>query len=169
MRRQFHLFVIKSTMALAMENKERRIFTLTDIVKFYDKEMINDAILAVHGSVDEKALRVWWKMNESTLITVKTGMGNTETAEAGAVLGQGSKGAGLMSMRNLDNVVHDYFAGSKDEDVIGSVRLQPLIWVDDLLRSSQGVQEVRNGNQKLAMMIKEMCLEIYPTKAAMLL
>ena len=93
-------------------------------------------------------------------------MGNTETAEAGAVLGQGSKGAGLMSMRNLDSVVNDYFAGSEDEDVIGSVRLQPLIWVDDLLRSSQGVQEVRNGNQKLAKMIQEMCLEIHPTKSS---
>ena len=139
MRPQFHLFVIKSTMALAMENKEGRIFTITDIVKFYDKEMLNDTILAVHGFFDKKALRVWWKMNQSMLITVKTGMGNTKTAEAGAVLGQGSKGAGLMSMRNLDSVVNDYFAGSEDEDVIGSVRLQPLIWVDDLLRSSQGV------------------------------
>ena len=131
-------------MALALENKEGRIFTLTDIVKFYDKEMLNDAILATHGSVNKKALRVWWKMNQSTVITVKTGLGNTDTAEAGAVLGQGSKGAGLMSMRNLDSVVDDYFSGSEDEDVIGSVRLEPLIWVDDLLRSSQGVQEVRN-------------------------
>ena len=104
-------------------------------------------------------------MNQSTLITVKTGVGNTDTEEAGAVLGQGSKGAGLMSMRNLDCVVDDYFSGSEDEDVIGSVRLQPLIWVDDLLRSSQGVQEVRNGNQKLDKMIKEMCLQIHPTKS----
>ena len=52
-------------------------------------------------------------------------------------------------MRNLDSVVDDYFSGSEDEDGIGSVRLQPLIWLDDLLRSPQGVQEVRNGNQKL--------------------
>ena len=165
MRSQFHLFVIKSTMALAIENKEGRIFTLTDIVKFYDKEMLNDAILATHNSVDKKALRVWWKMNKSTMITVKTGTGNTDEAEAGAVLGQGSKGAGLMSMRNLDSVVDDYFSGSDDEDVIGSIRLQPLIWVDDLLRSSQGVQEVRNGNQKLNQIMKEMCLEIHPTKS----
>ena len=71
MRPQFHLFVIKSAMALALENKEGRIFTLTDIVKFYDKEMLNDAILATHGSVNRKALRIWWKMNQSTLITVK--------------------------------------------------------------------------------------------------
>ena len=68
-------------------------------------------------------------------------------------------------MRNLDCVVHDYLSGSEDEDVLGSVRLQPLIWVDDLIRSSQGVQEVRNGNQKLDKMIKEMCLEIHPTKS----
>ena len=134
MRPQFHLFVIKSAMALALENKEGRIFTLTDIVKFYDKEMLNDAILATHGSVNKKALRIWWKMNQSTLITVKTGVGNTDTEEAGAVLGQGSKGAGLMSMRNLDCVVDDYFSGSEDEDGIGSVRLQPLIWLDDLLK-----------------------------------
>ena len=37
--------------------------------------------------------------------------------------------------------------------------------MDDLLRSCQGVQEVRNGNQKLAMMVKEMCLEIHKTKS----
>ena len=69
-------------------------------------------------------------------------------------------------MRNLDSVVNDYFAGSEDEDVVGSVCLQPLICVDDLLRCSQGVQEVRNGNQKLAKMIQEMCLEIHPTKCS---
>ena len=73
MRPQFHLFVVKSAMALALENKEGRIFTLTDIVKFYDKEMLNDAILATHGTVNRKALRLWWKMNQSTLISVKTG------------------------------------------------------------------------------------------------
>ena len=166
MRPQFHLYVIKSTMAVASQSKEGRIFTLTDLVKFYDKEMLNDVILSLHGSVDRKALRLWWKLNLSTVITVKTGLGKTEAGEAGAVLGQGSKGSGLGSMRNLDRAVEDYFSGSEDEDVIGGVRLQPLIWVDDLLRSCQGVQEVRNGNQKLAMMVKEMCLEIHPTKSS---
>ena len=98
-------------------------------------------------------------------IQVRTGLGNTEEAEAGAVLAQGSKGGGLGSMRNLDKGVCDYFEGSEDEAVYGAVRLQPLIWVDDLLRSSGGVQEVRCGNIKLAEMCKDMCLEIHPTKS----
>ena len=165
MRPQFHLFVIKSTMAMALVNKEGRIFTITDLVKFYDKEMLNAVILSLHGTVERKSLRLWWKLNRRTVISVRTGLGNTEQGEAGAVLGQGSKGAGLGSMRTLDKLVEDYFSGSEDEDVIGSVRLQPLIWVDDLLRSSQGVQEVRNGNLKLERMVKEMCLEIHPSKS----
>ena len=68
-------------------------------------------------------------------------------------------------MRTLNKVVNDYYSGSEDEDFVGSVRLQSLIWVDDLLRSCQGVQEVRNGNLKLDKMVKEMCLEIHPTKS----
>jgi hypothetical protein len=92
-------------------------------------------------------------MSRSNVITVRTGLGNTERGEAGACLGQGSKGAGLGSMRTLNKLVYDYFSRSEDEDVIGSVCLQPLIWVDDLLQSCQGVQEVRNGNLKLKKMV----------------
>ena len=39
-------------------NGEIVVNTLTDIVKFYDKEMLNDAILATHGTVNRKALRL---------------------------------------------------------------------------------------------------------------
>lgn len=92
--------------------------------------MLKDVVLALNGSVDQKALR--------TVITVRTEIGNTAEGEAEAVLGQGSKGGGLGSMLNLDDGVSDYLADCSDEDVYGSVRLQPLIWVDDVIRSAQG-------------------------------
>jgi hypothetical protein len=167
MRPQFHLFVVKSIMAKSVKD-QGNIFTLTDFQKFFDKEMLNDVILSLHGDVDKKALRVWWKLNSRTRVTVRTGLGNTEEGEAGACLGQGSKGGGLGSMRTLDKCVSDYFEGSEDEDSYGGVRLQPQIWVDDLLRSSPGVQEVRCGNVKLSEMVKEMCLEIHLYKSCYL-
>ena len=71
----------------------------------------------------------------------------------------------MASQKNLDQGVDDYFSGSVDEDVYGSVRLKPLIYQDDVLRSSRSVVETRNGNIKLNSAIKEKALEIHPTKS----
>ena len=36
------------------------IFTLTDFLKFYDKEMLSDVVLSAYEDTDKKALRLWW-------------------------------------------------------------------------------------------------------------
>jgi hypothetical protein len=86
----------------------------------------------------------------------------------GAVLGQGSSGAGLASQRNLDEGVNSYFVNSVDEDVYGEVRLQPLLFVDDLIRSTTSVMETRAGNIKLDTMIKEKSLGVHSDKSGYL-
>ena len=94
-----------------------------------------------------------------------TGNGLTDQAEAGAVLGQGSAGAALVSQKNLDQGTEEYFAGSADEDAYGGVRLQPLTFVDDIIRSSVCVSEARAGNAKLGSMMKDKCLTNHPVKS----
>ena len=122
MRPQFHLFTVKSLMS----QRKGIIFTFTDVVKFFDKESLADACLSLHDIVDPCTLRLWWLLNSSCNISVRTGTGLTRQGEAGGVLGQGSAGAGLVSQRLLDEGVNSYFDSSGDESNYGNVRLQPL-------------------------------------------
>ena len=97
----------------------------------------------------EPKSRVWYKLNEKTTIEVMTGAGLTARGLAGPVTGQGGGGAALASALNLDMGVDDYFRGSKDEECYGRVRLQPLIFVDDLIRGAKNRNCLRAGCIKL--------------------
>ena len=55
--------------------------------------MIEDAILTCYKrEADPKARRLWYKINEGTWITVRTGAGLSQFADAGAVVGQSTVG-----------------------------------------------------------------------------
>ena len=165
MMTQFQLFVTKSIMASCEELSEGRIFTVADLVKFFDKERLSDAVLSLHRSVDPKALRLWWLLSSRTTIRAQTGIGMTESAETGTVLAQGSSGGALASARTIDNACHEYF---EEKDVYGNIRLQPSIFMDDVIRSSNNVINTNAGNMRLNRMVQELCLDIHPTKSCYL-
>ena len=170
MRTQFHLFVVKSVMAVRENRDEGAILTLIDIQKFFDKQNLVDAMDSLFESgVNEKCYRIWYKLNQNTKISVRTGAGCTEIGYAGGVTGQGGSGAALASALNLDSGVNSYFAGSKDEDCYGGIRLQPLSYIDDLLRCTNNVSCTRAGNIKLSMFLEEKQLEAHPKKTCYIL
>ena len=62
-----------------------------------------DAILTCLGrGANRKATKLWLKLNENTKIKVKTGVGLSEEANVGAVVGQGTIGGALVSQAVLD-------------------------------------------------------------------
>ena len=63
----------------------------------------------MQGGADPKAIRLWYKLNESTRIRVKTGSGASDYTEVGAVLGQGTLGGALISQAVLDEGVMAHF------------------------------------------------------------
>ena len=67
----------------------------------------------------------------------------------GELLGQGSGGGAMTRAANLDQGVNEYFAGSKDEALYGSIRIQPLLFIDDVARVTTGRNEAQAGNIKL--------------------
>ena len=99
--------------------------------------------------MNKKLYRVWYKLNSKTTIQVMTGAGLSARGLAGPVTGQGGGGAALASALNLDMGVDVYFRGSRDEECYGRVKLQPLIFVDDLLRGAKDVNCLRAGCVKL--------------------
>ena len=51
---------------------------------------------------------------------------------------------------------------------ISIIRLQPLIFMDDVIRSSNNVINTNVGNMRLNRMVQELCLDIHPTKSCYL-
>ena len=99
-----HLFSIKSIMEYMEERDLGMIFTLIDLVSFFDREDIYDAVSTLYETgVNGSAVRVWMKLNQNTRIRVKTSAGITEYADVGDVVGQGTAGAALVSQLNIDH------------------------------------------------------------------
>ena len=84
------------------------------------------------ADVNKKAYRCWFKMNETTVITVDTPVGRTESATVHEIVPQGSGGAALASALDLALGLKRYFAGSQDDICYGRVRTQPQAWQDDI-------------------------------------
>ena len=78
------------------------ILTLVDIVAFFDRENIYDVMQTlIEIGVNQKAARVWFKLNEGTEIAVETDGGISDTAYVGDCIGQGTAWGALVSQANL--------------------------------------------------------------------
>ena len=85
-RTQFHLFVIKSLIALRTEEGGSVLLTAVDIRKFFDKQSLVDAMLTLYqAKVKSKWYKVWYKLNEKATIEVRTGAGMSAQGLAGPV------------------------------------------------------------------------------------
>ena len=164
MRVQFHLFVVKSHIAMKRKNKEGTILWSVDFQKFFDKEVLVDCLdtLATEALVDAKIYRNWYRLNQRCQISVVTGSGLSEEGEAGEVVGQGAGGASLVSQLKVDSGLNYYFSSSGDEECYGGVRLQPLSWQDDVLGLGSEARLVQASLNRLAYFVDESQLDIHP-------
>ena len=131
-----------------------------DVSKFLDKEVASDTLDVLYRrGVDPKVCRLWAGLND-TAIQVRTGVGMTDKADIGVVIGQGTIGGALASQASLDDGIHGQFKGTQEEVRYGSVEMGPLIFQDDLLENSPGVKEARAANVKVAAVMKEKRLHL---------
>ena len=164
-RSQEHLFSLKCIIALRELRGEGFLFQLFDLSKFFDKESLRDVLDTLHEvGVDAKAYMAWYLLNRNTRIAVKTGTGLTEEADVGEVVGQGTVGGALTSQLNIDRGIERYFCGSRDEATYGTVRLQPMVFQDDIARIANDIASAKAGNHKLSFLMKEKQLKVHPDK-----
>ena len=124
---------MKTLMAWAEHKGVGIIFLIMDIKSFFDKENIFDCLETMERlNINQKAVRVWYKLNKDTEVAVKTTCGMTKTATVGDCLGQGTAGAGLVSQANIDHGLDNYFISCKDVMMFGETRIQPLSYQDDV-------------------------------------
>ena len=120
--------------ALQHEHGSGLILQIYDIKRFFDKENIRDAMDTLNDiKVKKEVYRTWYKLNKNTRISVKTGVGETEEADVGELVGQGSSGGAIVSQVKVDHGLNRYFCGSRDEANYGVVRMQPMSFRDDIL------------------------------------
>ena len=78
------IFVIKIIIARAQSSGKGFLFSLVDIVAFFDKEQILDVIDCLDRvGVSRKAAKCWFELKEKTQIRVKTAAGMKRAAKAG--------------------------------------------------------------------------------------
>ena len=162
-----HLFCIKSTMALYEQLDIPLIIQTFDISKYFDSEVLRDAMSALYeAGVKGKLYRLWYELNKETEIKVKTGVGTTKAATVGETVAQGSIGGGLASSLNLDVEVNNFFSGSINEAAYSDVRLQPMILQDDLSRLCCSAESARDGARRMENIMKLKQLTINVDKSS---
>ena len=160
-----HLIVLKSFILMRIKNGKGVVVQLVDYEKFFDSERLRACMASLNDAkVNKKAYRCWFKLNETSVISVATPLGNTEKVEVHEIVPQGSAGAALASGLDLALGLKRYFSGSQDEICYGKVRSQPQAWQDDILRITEDVKSTRVGNAKLAAMTSEKGLKAHEKK-----
>ena len=161
------LFVFKSVVARQISQGKIVFVQTYDVQKFFDKELIEDALeTCLKRGADPKAVRLWFKLNENTMIDVKTAIGKTEQTEVGAVVGQGTIGGALVSQAVLDDAASESFPpAGRLELEYGEVPLAPLMWMDDLLHAARGLEEAREVNRRVDFMMKKRGLKLNEEKS----
>ena len=162
------LFVLKSVVARSREQGKMIILQSYDIAKFFDKEMIEDAVLTCKKrGADPKATRLWFKLNSNTTIRVRTGAGETRAGDVGAVVGQGMLGGALVSQAVLDEGVMEHLApGGELQMEYGDVPLAPLMWMDDVMNPAESLDKAREVNLKVNFLLKQRGLSLNKKKSA---
>jgi hypothetical protein len=109
------VFVAKSIIALYKQLGKMLIINFFDLSKYFDKEMIKDAVLmCIKRKSDPKAIRLWYKLNENTIIKVRTGAGMSQEAEVGAVVGQATLCGTIVSQAVLDDGAMENFSPGEE-------------------------------------------------------
>ena len=117
------LLLIKSIIAKYMMQKELIVLVVYDIMAYFDKEVLADAMQELHEiGVDSRAYRLFYKLNANTRVRVRTSCGYSDWEEVGDVIGQGSGGAAKISALNLSRKIDSVFeGGGRDLAKYGSV------------------------------------------------
>ena len=169
-RSQEHLFTVKSVIGLYSLLNLPVILQLYDISKYFDKEILKDAMDTLFSfGVRGKLYRLWYEMYRDAQIRVKTGASMTAVQTSGENVAQGSIGGAILSSCNLDKTVTNYFSGSPTELSYATTRLQPIMFQDDTIRLVTSIEDAQKGNIIMNAAMKRKQLELNVDKCCVLI
>ena len=126
---------MKSIISYIKEMGVLLVLDCFDLRKYFDSESLKDAMNALYCyRVRGKLYNLIYELNKSSTIQIQTSVGVSDSFEVGPTVAQGSIGGGLISSCNLDYSVNRYFYNSSTEVFYHDLKMQPLIYQDDLGR-----------------------------------
>ena len=154
-------------MALYEKKGEALVITMFDLSKYFDRENIYDCCNELYRSqVRGKVYRLLFSLNKNSKIRVRTPVGDSQSAETGPCLTQGSVEGAVWSAVNLDNGVKDFFHGEPEnnepesdsaeiiEDVkYGEVEIKPLLFQDDVANTANSLKAAQLANTRMEELI----------------
>ena len=161
-RPQEHLFTIKSIIGLYSYLNMPLLLQLWDISKYFDKEVLRDAMDTLYeAGIRGKLYRLWFMLNNNAEIKVKTSFGLSEKADTGENVAQGSIGGAIVSSLNLSKTIGKYFAATEEASYL-SLKLAPMMYQDDSARFATSIEEAQKGNilMSKAMKLKQLDLNV---------
>ena len=164
-----HLFVIKSIIAYYKLQNKMLILQCYDIKKYFDSENLKDAMNSLYYGIRGKLYNLIFELNRSSQIQIKTGVGLSKTIDVGPTVAQGSIGGGLISSCNLDYTVNKFFQDSTSEIFYHNLKLQPLIYQDDLGRFSSSIREAQDSNAKIEACMEGKLLDLHKDKSCFMM
>ena len=169
-RPQEHIFVVKSVISFYIMTGQALILTAFDIQKYFDKESLRDCMNSLYkAGIKGKNYRLFFYLNKNSNIRIKTGVGISEERSIGENIGQGTIGGALVSGQNLDCDIFETFEKCTSEVCYGSVRMQPVLYQDDLIRMVNSVEGAQEGNYRVEAAMKSKPLIVHPDKSVYLL
>ena len=169
-RVQEHLFTIKSIMSYYNWIDKALILNLWDLSKYFDKEVVADVMDSLYrAGIRGKLYRLWSEFNSKSVVQVVTPSGISEKRTTGANVGQGTVGGGLASALGLSDGMADSFDGSSSEIYYGPVRVQPIMFQDDILKCSDDIKSAQDGCYKMEVVTGLKQLQINIDKSVFML
>ena len=165
-----HLVVLKTWMKDKETKKEPGIFQTFDMAKFFDKESLLDCMYSLNkkAKIDNKSYRLWYKINANTRISVKTSVGDSNFQSIFDSIGQGQNAAALVSSMNIGCAMKDTFR-DKFSSKIGKVKLNTVIFQDDIGKFNDLLDDARSGTQQIDNTLKRKLLSVNYDKSKYIL
>ena len=158
--------------AIPKHQSQEHLFTLKSVMswyeklKYFDKENHQDGMNSLYNcGIGGKLYRPIFEVNKKTVLKVKTGVGLSDSTQLGEHITQGSIGGALFSTVNLDYTLNLHFVKSQYEISYSQLRLQPLIFQDDISRLSSSPADAQAGNTLIEACMESKLLDLNTDKS----
>ena len=156
-----HLVVLKTWMKEKEEKKQLGIFQTFDMAKFFDRESLLDCMFTLDkkANIDSKSYRIWYKINDNTVISVRTSVGDSRSERIYDSVGQGQVGAALVSSLNIGCAIEDTFENIPSSTV-AEIPINSFIFQDDIGKLNDNINDARIGSEQIENTLRRKLLNV---------
>lgn len=140
------IFILRSIMDYYKYINKPLILEFIDLVKAFDKMILKNVMIDLwNAGVRGRIWRNIYTLNKEALIKVKTPMGPTRESSIGETLKQGSVLASTLAALHTDGV-NRMFKNSETGITYGNLKIQQLLFQDDILRIEDDHHKLNTSN-----------------------